>query len=82
MAIRITHDVVEVKRRGDANVRITHAVTEAMREGDPNVRITHAIIEVLRLSEASGWTGKICGVTNPSKICGIAVADIAKVCGI
>ena len=29
-----------------------------------------------------GWTGKICGVTNPSKICGIAVADIAKVCGI
>ena len=31
---------------------------------------------------ASGWTGKICGVTNPSKICGIAVADIAKVSGI
>ena len=31
---------------------------------------------------ASGWTGKICGVTNPSKICGIAVADITKVCGV
>ena len=31
---------------------------------------------------ASGWTGKICGVTNPSKINGIAVADIAKVCGV
>ena len=32
--------------------------------------------------EGLGWTGKICGVTNPSKINGIAVADIAKVCGV
>ena len=31
---------------------------------------------------AAGWTGKICGVTNPSKICGIDVADIAKVSGV
>jgi len=30
----------------------------------------------------AGWTGKICGVTNPSKINGIAVADISKVCGV
>ena len=29
-----------------------------------------------------GWTGKICGVTNPSKICGISVAEIAKVSGV
>jgi len=28
------------------------------------------------------WTGKICGVTNPAKINGIAVANIAKVNGI
>jgi len=33
-------------------------------------------------SAITGWTGKICGVTNPSKICGIAVADIAKVSGV
>ena len=33
-------------------------------------------------AKTPGWTGKICGVTNPSKICGIAVADIAKVSGI
>jgi len=33
-------------------------------------------------TEAAGWTGKICGVTNPSKICGVAVADITKVCGV
>jgi len=26
--------------------------------------------------EDTGWTGKICGVTNPSKICGVAVADV------
>ena len=31
---------------------------------------------------AAGWTGKINGVTNPAKICGIAVADISKVCGV
>ena len=29
-----------------------------------------------------GWTGKICGVTNPSKICGAAVANISKVSGV
>ena len=29
-----------------------------------------------------GWSGKICGVTNPSKVCGIDVANITKVCGI
>jgi len=29
-----------------------------------------------------GWTGKICGVENPSKICGVAVANISKVNGI
>ena len=31
---------------------------------------------------AEGWTGKICGVTNPSKICGIPVSAISKVCGV
>ena len=30
----------------------------------------------------SGWTGKINGVSSPAKINGIAVADIAKVCGV
>ena len=29
-----------------------------------------------------GWTGKICGVINPSKICGVAVANISKVNGV
>jgi len=32
--------------------------------------------------ESSGWTGKINGVTNPAKINGIAVANIAKVNGV
>lgn len=31
---------------------------------------------------AVGWTGKVCGVTNPAKINGIAVANIAKVIGV
>ena len=29
-----------------------------------------------------GWTGKISGVTNPAKVMGVAVANIAKVKGI
>jgi len=62
--------------------RITHALVEVLRDGDPDARITHAVVEVLRATEVSGWTGKICGVENPSKICGVAVADIVKVCGI
>jgi len=62
--------------------RITHALAEVLREGDPDCRITHALVEVLRVSSVSGWTGKICGVTNPSKICGVAVANISKVSGV
>ena len=64
--------------------RITHAVREVLRTGDPKARITHAAREVLRGLETapSGWTGKICGVTNPSKICGVSVANISKVCGV
>jgi len=32
--------------------------------------------------EVAGWTGKISGVTNPAKIMGVAVANIAKVKGV
>lgn len=32
--------------------------------------------------EAEGWVGKVIGVTNPAKVLGIAVADIAKVNGV
>ncbi|GAI27798.1 unnamed protein product, partial [marine sediment metagenome] len=31
---------------------------------------------------AAGWTGKISGVTNPAKIMGVDVANIAKVKGV
>ena len=78
---RITHALAEVLRAGDPRARITHALAEVLRVGDPRARITHAVVEVLRGLETapSGWTGKICGVTNPSKICGVAVANISKV---
>jgi hypothetical protein len=33
-------------------------------------------------SALSGWTGKIAGVTNPAKVMGVAVANIAKVKGV
>ena len=81
---RITHAAREVLRQGDPEIRITHAAREVLRAGDPRVRITCTVREVLRGSVApsTGWTGIINGVTNPAKINGIAVADIAKVCGI
>jgi len=45
--------------------------------------ITSDEIDAIRAGTFSmGWTGKINGVTNPAKINGIAVADIAKVCGV
>jgi len=59
--------------------RITHAIREVLRDGEPSTRITHVIREVLRASETPGWTGKICGVTNPSKICGVLTSDIGEV---
>ena len=79
MAIRITHAAGEVLRDGSPSVRITHVAGEVLRDGDPSVRITHAIGEVLRLVVAAGWTGKICGVTNPSKICGVATSSVEAV---
>lgn len=40
-------------------------------------------LEALSFEEAAaGWTGKIAGVTNPAKIAGIAVANIASVGGV
>lgn len=30
----------------------------------------------------AGWTGKISGVTNPAKVMGVDVANIAKVKGV
>jgi len=59
--------------------RITHAIREVLRDGEPSTRITHAIREVLRASETPGWTGKICGVTNPTKICGVLTSGIGEV---
>lgn len=34
------------------------------------------------ITAAAGWTGKISGVTNPAKVMGIDVANIAKVKGV
>jgi len=39
-------------------------------------------VYVSGIGTTSGWTGKIWGVTNPAKIWGIPVANIAKVGGI
>jgi hypothetical protein len=41
----------------------------------------HAFAVALKPA-ASGWTGKIAGVTNPAKIMGVSVANIAKVKGV
>jgi hypothetical protein len=43
---------------------------------------TNTLDDMAGADLAAGWTGKINGVTNPAKINGIAVADIAKVIGV
>lgn len=43
---------------------------------------TYLIIGEIEFMAATGWTGKINGVTNPAKINGIPVANIAKVNGV
>jgi hypothetical protein len=49
---------------------------------DVGLSVAAGYTQNLDLGEApAGWTGKICGVTNPAKICGVAVADIASVMG-
>ena len=35
-----------------------------------------------KVLDVLGWTGKICGVTSPSKINGIPVANISKINGV
>lgn len=43
---------------------------------------TTGFTQNLDIGEVSaGWTGKICGITNPAKINGVAVANIASVMG-
>lgn len=46
------------------------------------VKSTQNIVQVEWGEAVAGWTGKICGVTNPAKINGIAVANIGKVIGV
>jgi len=56
MAVRITHTIREVIRKGDPQVRITHAMREILRDGIPKARITHAVREILRAAEAESST--------------------------
>ena len=39
-------------------------------------------IAQVEFTEPVGWTGKICGVTNPAKVNGVAVVDITSVMGV
>lgn len=41
-----------------------------------------AKLDINYTAAAAGWTGKVCGVTNPAKVCGVASANIAKVSGV
>lgn len=44
--------------------------------------IANNVLSIWDAPSEPGWTGKINGVTNPAKINGIPVANIAKVNGI
>lgn len=46
------------------------------------INITQVYVEIDYTPAPLGWTGKIAGVTNPAKIMGVDVANIAKVKGV
>lgn len=45
----------------------------------PSIKSFQTLAQVEWEEGAVGWTGKICRLTNPAKINGVAVADIANV---
>lgn len=44
--------------------------------------ITPSVLRLYSPTAPTGWTGTVNGVTNPSSICGVSVADIIKVNGV
>ena len=64
------------KQLGSYTVYTSSGTTITVRWGFGALFIKHEYVA------AGGWTGKVMGVTNPSKINGISVANISKVNGI
>ena len=67
-----------VEKISETNVNITGYLRTGIRGN--GIGDTYNDFEAADL--AAGWTGKINGVTNPAKINGVAVANIAKVNGV
>jgi len=40
------------------------------------------VVNTIAIQPAAGWSGKVLGVTNPAKVMGVDVANIAKVHGV
>ena len=79
--LRVDGDSQDIADRN--NVSITYGMVKALsliiegKIGNTSVNMyRHGHFEE---AAAAGWTGKSIGVTNPAKISGIAVANIAKV---
>lgn len=58
------------------------ATVNAEVEVDAGTAGLSLVAHQANINAEAEWTGKICGVTNPSKICGVAVTSISKVWGV
>ncbi|GAH88175.1 unnamed protein product, partial [marine sediment metagenome] len=60
----------------------TYATPESPWTEPPDITTADYSIYLNYPFVPAGWTGKISGVTNPAKIMGVPVANIAKVKGV
>ena len=65
-----------------ADIRSSQNIAQVEWQDPSLIKSFQTLAQVEWEEGAAGWTGKICGITNPAKINGVAVADIASVMGV
>ena len=64
-----------------ADIRSSQSVAQVEWQEPGAIKVSQTVAQVEYVEGVAGWAGKINGVTNPAKINGIAVANIASVMG-
>ena len=79
--IRSSQNIAQVEWAEPADIRSSQSIAQIEWTELAEIRSSQVIAQV-EFTESVGWVGKVCGVTNPAKIMGVAVADIASVMGV
>ena len=64
-----------------ADIRSSQNIAQVEWDDPPILIVSQNIAQVEWDDVVPGWTGKINSITNPTKINGVAVVDIASVMG-